>query len=109
MMEEKLLSMLGIARRAAKLAMGYDAAYDAMQKGKCRLLVLSADLSERTMKSIREQAQRSGTEICCLDCTMELLGKAVGRKQTGIIAINDSGFAKSVKALCGENSQEECI
>ncbi len=108
-MGEKLLSMLGIARRAGKTAMGYDAAQSAMQNGECRLVVLASDLSDRTLRNISGVAEQTNTEIVRSGFGMDILGKAVGRKQTGIIAINDSGFAKSIKGLCKENSQEECI
>lgn len=108
-MEEKLLSMLGIARRAGKIAMGFDAAAEAMHKGEARLLVLAADLSERTERAVRRIAEETNTPVMPSDFDMDRMGDAVGRRKTGIIAINDSGFAKTIKAIGTENSQEECI
>ena len=55
--KERLLSFLGIARRAQKLSMGADAAQEAMQKGKTKLLLLASDLSERSERSARAAAQ----------------------------------------------------
>ena len=108
-MKEKLLSLLGIATRAGKTAMGFDAAADVMKKGRAFLLVLANDLSERTERTIRQTAEQTQTPVVPSGFDMDSLGRAVGRKKTGIIAISDSGFAQTIKAICTENSQEECI
>lgn len=108
-MNNKLLSLLGIARRAGRLTMGFDAAAESMKKGETRLLLLADDLSEKSKRSIGYVAQQNGVEVLMTGCTMIDTGNAVGRKQTGIVSVNDIGFAKKMKDLCTENSQEECI
>ncbi len=108
-MNKKLLSLLGMARRAGRLSMGFDAASDSMKKGQSKLLVLAGDISQRTKNSIIAAARQTGTPAAFTGCTMDEIGSALGKGQTGIVSINDSGFAASVKALCDENSQEECI
>ncbi len=108
-MEEKLLSMLGIARRAGRLAMGFDAAEEAMRNHQAKLLVLASDVSERTDRSICRIAEEYKVPVLRTGFEMDRIGKAVGHKHTGVIAINDSGFAKTIKAIGTENSQEECI
>ena len=70
-MKEKLLSMLGIARRAGKIAMGFDAAAEAMHKGEARLLVLAADLSERTERAVRRIAEETNTPVMPSDFDMD--------------------------------------
>ena len=100
-MNKKLLSLLGIARRAGRLSLGFDAAADAMQNNQCRLLLLANDLSERTVRSITRTAQQTDTRMIVLDIPMETLGAAIG-KLTGIVSVNDKGFAEKMKTLCGE-------
>lgn len=100
-MNDKLLSFLGIARRAGRLSLGFDMATETMTKGKSRLLLLACDLSPRTTKAITETAQRSGTQIIVLNISMEQIGVSLG-KVTGIISVNDEGFAKKLKELCAE-------
>lgn len=100
-MNEKLLSLLGIARRAGRLSLGFDAASDAMYGHQCRLLLLANDLSERTVRSITGTAQQTNTRTIVLDIPMETLGAAIG-KLTGIVAVNDKGFAEKMKTLCNE-------
>ena len=57
-MNNKLLSLLGIARRAGRLSLGYDSAEEAMKNGKSRLLILAWDLSERTLRILHRQPGR---------------------------------------------------
>ncbi len=100
-MNNKLLSLLGIARRAGRVSLGFDAAVDAMRNGQCRLLLLAGDLSERTKRSITRAAEENDARIILLDIAMDELGAAVG-KVTGIISVNDRGFAEKMITLCNE-------
>lgn len=101
-MSQKLLSLLGIARRAGKLSVGFDAAAESMKKGRSCLLLLADDISERTSGSITSKAEQSGTEILKINVSMEQVGNALGKKMTGIISVNDSGFAEKLKTLISE-------
>ncbi len=98
-MNNKLLSLLGIARRACRISLGFDAASDSISAGQCRLLLLANDLSERTKRSILRTADDNGVQAILLDIPMAELGGAVG-KLTGIIAVNDKGFADKMITLC---------
>ena len=99
--KERLLSFLGIARRAQKLSMGADAAQEAMQKGKTKLLLLASDLSERPERSARAEAQAASTPVLPAGVTMDEIAFSVG-KRTGILAVNDSGFAGKLRTMLGE-------
>ncbi len=100
-MNDKLLSLLGIARRAGRLSLGFDAAVESMQKGKSQLLLLANDLSERTAGNITRTANQTKTHLIVTDIPMAQLGHAIG-KITGIISVNDKGFAEKMKTLCTE-------
>lgn len=99
--KERLLSFLGIARRAQKLSMGADATQEAMQKGKTKLLLLASDLSERSERSARAAAQAASTPVLPAGVTMDEIAFSVG-KRTGILAVNDSGFAGKLRTMLGE-------
>jgi ribosomal protein L7Ae-like RNA K-turn-binding protein len=98
-MNDKLLQFLGIARRAGKLSLGNDAAIEAMRKGNTRLLLLASDLSPRTAGGIRSAAEDEDVELVQTKATMDEISMALG-KRTGVIAVNDAGFAKKLLALC---------
>lgn len=108
-MNDKLLSLLGIAKRAGRLSIGFDAAAASMKKGESAVVVLSQELSDRSKRTISALAEQYGVECIYSGCSMEETGHALGRKQTGIVSVNDNGFALKITALCAQNSQEECI
>ncbi len=98
-MQNKLLSLLGLARRAGKLSLGHDPAVESMHTGKAFLVLTAADLSPRTQKSICFTAQDTKTTLLTMAHTMDEIGAALG-KRTGVIAVNDAGFANKLYALC---------
>lgn len=98
-MNSRILSLLGLARRAGKLAAGFDAAADRLKDNTARLVVLASDTSDKTAKSIEFLAQDAGLPVIRIGHTMEEAGNAVGRGKTGVLALTDSGFAKKLRAL----------
>ncbi len=95
---QPFLSLLGLARRAGRLAMGHDAAGDAMQTGQGCLLILAGDLSPRTRRDMVRMAQETGTTLLDTSLSMEDIAQAVGRR-TGILCTTDAGFAKKFEQL----------
>lgn len=106
MSHNKLLSMLGIARKAGKLSLGNDPSLEAMRSGLAHLILVASDLSQRTLRGICHAAEEKMTEILTLDNTMDEIETALGRR-TGIIAVNDAGFAKKLRALCGKMERKQ--
>lgn len=105
-MNNKFLSLLGIARKAGKLGLGHDAAKGAIVSGKARLCILSNDVSERLKKEFEGLtcSEASGVPVIITDCTMFELGHAVGSK-AGVITVNDEGFAEKLKRLSEDGNE----
>lgn len=80
----KVLSVMGLARRAGKLNWGYDTAVEAMKSGTCRLALAACDLSDKTKKNVQFEADRSGVPYAEIPFTMEEISTAIGKK-TGVI------------------------
>lgn len=99
--DKKLLGLLGLARRAGKLDLGADAAAQAVHRHRAKLLLLARDLSLRTAEKIKAQAEDGGVRCRQAGTDMDALEAALG-KRTGIIAVNDAGFAEALLALCAE-------
>lgn len=97
----KLLSLMGLARRAGRLSLGSDAVIEALREGKARLVILAQDLSPKSAGGVRYAAEESGTKVVQIPETMDEISMALG-KRTGIVAINDAGFAKKLAALAEE-------
>lgn len=100
-MNEKFLHLLGIARRAGRLSLGNDAAVEALRKGRTRLILLASDLSPRTAGGVEFAANEEGVAAVRINATMDEISMALG-KRTGVVAVNDSGFAKKLLALSAD-------
>lgn len=92
---DKALSLLGLARRAGRLDAGFDACRKAARAGKAALLAAAGDISDKTYKNLRYEAQRAGIPAVRLKASIEELGHACGVR-AGVVAVNDKGFAGAV-------------
>ena len=95
-MTSKLLSLLGLCRRAGRLEAGFDACQKAARTGKAALLAAAGDISEKTYKNLQDEAQRAGIPAIRLEASMEELGHACGVR-AGVTAVCDKGFAAAVQ------------
>ena len=88
---EKIRSLLRITLKAGKLAAGYSAVKDALEKGRVALLLYARDLSEGTREKIAVQGPESVREATLL--TREDFGSILNRELVGVMAILDNGLA----------------
>ncbi len=100
-MNDALLQFMGLARRAGKLSLGNDPAMEALHKGRARLILLAGDLSPRTAGGVTFAAEEYGVTVVKTGATMDEISMALG-KRTGVVAVNDPGFAKKLVALCAD-------
>ena len=96
----KLLSLLGMCRRAGRLSCGHDAAIGSVRSKSAKLCLLSSDASQRLRNEIEREADFEGRAIPVrhLLSTMDEIGKATGLK-SAVVTVNDEGFAKSMLGL----------
>lgn len=96
----KLLSLLGMCRKAGKLGCGHDAAVGAIRSKSAKLCLLSSDSSERLRNEISKETsyEKSGIPVKILESDMMEIGRATGLK-SAVLAINDDGFAKAMLSL----------
>ncbi len=96
----KLLSLLGMCRRAKKLSCGHDAAVGSIRSKSARLCLLSSDSSQRLRKEIEREAAFEGRNIpvAILASTIDEIGWATGLK-SAVLTVNDEGFAKTMLGL----------
>ncbi|MBQ4626548.1 MAG: ribosomal L7Ae/L30e/S12e/Gadd45 family protein [Clostridia bacterium] len=96
----KLLSLLGMCRRAGKLSCGHDAAVGSLRSKSAKLCLLSSDSSGRLRKEIEREANFDGRSIPVriLFSAMDEIGHAAGLK-SAVVTVNDEGFAKTMLGL----------
>lgn len=101
MRTDRVLSMLGIARRAGKLDAGFDLACERIAYEKAKLAVAAADISEKTFKNLKFEADKMNVPCRRLETNMKETGKACGIK-AGIAVVTDEGLANAVLKLIDE-------
>ena len=100
-MNPRIGSLIGIARRAGKIASG-QAQVEAMLKKKKGFLLIMAEDAAGAQKKYSQWAGDLGLPVL-ITGTKEEMGKALGLSPRSIILIVDQGFAKAVlNANCKE-------
>lgn len=97
-MQNKFLSLLGMARKANRVSLGYDKALEAVHSGKSFAVFLAKDLSEKTKRGLVFAAEQDEIPVVTIEYTIFEITSAIGSK-TGVVSVNDSGFAKKLLTL----------
>ena len=92
---DKLLQMIGMAKRAGKLVSGGFLSDKAIKSGESRLIVLSRDISDESRKSITDSCKYYNVKYIEY-ADREQLGKITGGGERTVVSINYSGFAEAV-------------
>ncbi len=92
---QKVFGLIGLAKRAGRLALGESPSKDAVRFGKAKLVIIAEDASDNTKKSITDSCKYYGVKFY-IAATKESLGHAVGNSFNAAVAILDDGFAKNI-------------
>ncbi len=108
-MNDRLLGLLGMARRAGRLIAGFDATLDAVKAHRAQLVLLASDLSPKTEKELRFQAE-TAVPILTLALTKEEIGHAAGfGKPVGVVTTEDKGFAAALIKAADCRNKEDAV
>ncbi len=88
------LGVITMCAKAGRLNIGMDMMKDACKNGNAKGVFVTTDISEKSMKEVRYFCARYDVKCWSLGMTMDELSEGL-RKRTGILAVTDSGFAKS--------------
>ncbi len=91
---DKLLSLLGLAKKAGRLSAGFDLCAGAAKEGRAALLLAARDVSPKTYKNLCYEAKRAGIPAVRLETEMRELSRACGVR-AGVLAVTDQGFAQA--------------
>ncbi len=95
---EKILNLMHLARKAGKITFGSAACERSFLERKARLLILSNDLSARSAANITQYALDARVKVCRFG-NKKLFGNSFQIKDTGIITIDNSNFARGIDKL----------
>ena len=95
-MQDRALSMLGLAEKARKVVSGEFSVEKAIKTGMACLVIVSTDASENTKKNFSNMCEFYECELCFYG-TKEALGAAIGKQFRASVAITDENLSNAVK------------
>ena len=104
-MQDRVLSQLGLAAKAGKIAAGGFSAEDAVKSRKARLVLIATDAKSNTAKKFTDKCTFYKIPFRFYG-SKEELGRAVGRESRACVAVIDRGFAESILNKLPEESQD---
>lgn len=97
MKQDKILSMLGLAQKAGKIASGEFSAEKAVKTGKALMIIVAEDASDNTKKMFRNMCIFYHVPMY-IYATKDALGNCIGKKYRASLAVTDKGFSKSLES-----------
>jgi predicted RNA-binding protein YlxR (DUF448 family) len=90
---EKIKSLFLMAAKAGRLAAGYSAVRDGLEKGRVEMLIFAEDVSEGTKEQIGPVGPLIRQAVLL---TKDEMGQMLGREMVGVAGIQDRGFADAL-------------
>ncbi|MHB9145916.1 MAG: L7Ae/L30e/S12e/Gadd45 family ribosomal protein [Symbiobacteriia bacterium] len=100
LLESKVAALLGLARRANKVAVGDLAVRAALERGRAALVVIATDAGSSTRDRIDRLCSRAGQQPVAAGTKADL-GAAIGQTEKAVLAVTDQHFAKGIRAALG--------
>lgn len=100
MKKDSVLSLVGIAKKAGKIAAGEFQTENAVKSGKASLVIISEEASENTKKKFRNMCTFYEVPAFFYG-TKEELGAAIGCEFRASLAVLDSGLSEAIEKQIG--------
>ena len=100
-MKNKILNMLGLAKRAGRIKSGSFSVETAVKALDARLVILAEDASPGSQKLITDKAAYRKIPVLVWGTKAEL-GKAIGQAERSCLALTDEGFARRTAEMIEE-------
>ena len=100
-MTDKVLSMIGLATRARKIAAGEFSVEKAVKSGRAFLVIVAEDASDNTKKMFKNMCAHYEVPLSIYGAK-ETLGHATGKEVRASLAILDQSFADAIQKLVNQ-------
>jgi ribosomal protein L7Ae-like RNA K-turn-binding protein len=97
-MIDRLLSLLGLCRKAGLCSFGHDAAKTALRQRRAKLCLLCGDASPRLKEEFRVLAGHAKTPLIETAAVSSEIKRATQHK-AAVLTVDNAGFADSIQAL----------
>ncbi|MCE5168099.1 ribosomal L7Ae/L30e/S12e/Gadd45 family protein [Paenibacillus profundus] len=104
----KLMSQLGLSRRAGKLVTGDENVMKAIRSKQARLVFVAGDASENTKKKFRDKCHSYSVPLV-IGFDRMMLGESLGKAEQVVLAVTDHGFANMMQNGLKTMSEVEYI
>ncbi|HZG72239.1 MAG TPA: YlxQ family RNA-binding protein, partial [Chondromyces sp.] len=84
--------------RARKIISGEELTVKEIQKGRAKLVLLSADASKNTLKKVQDKCNYYHVPVHIVE-NRYVLGQSIGKDARVVVAVLEDGFAKKLTAL----------
>jgi ribosomal protein L7Ae-like RNA K-turn-binding protein len=92
---DKVLSLLGLAKKAGKLKGGEYCVETEVKKGRAKLVIVAEDASDNTKKSYTDMCSFKKVPVIFYG-NKETIGKCIGCEERAAVVLTDEGFAIAV-------------
>ena len=106
-MEDKVLGLLGLMRRAGAIELGEDNSAETVKAGRAKLLILSSDVSDSARRKAEGFSHGRSVQTVPLHYTREELGTALGVRSCAMAALTDMGFSNALMKQLAQQQPEE--
>ena len=109
-MNDKFLSFLGIAKKSGNLIFGMDEVKSKLLSGNIHLVLVTADISEKSFKKIESFVAEKFSEISLikLDYTKDDIEK-ITKKYAAIIGVSDINIARKISLILEQKSERNDV
>ena len=98
---DKLLNLIGLAKKAGKLEVGEEPVGAAARSQHARLILIASDAAENT----RRRAKHFGDAGECICIEIPATKEALGRTSCALLALTDIGFAEAIAKKLAESDE----
>lgn len=95
MINNKILGLLGLARRAGKVSFGTESVLDTVERKRAKLVIIAEDSAQRTKKNIEEICNQNEVPVKIFG-TIEELSKSIGQSNKAVICVKDINFSNEI-------------
>lgn len=103
---DRVLSLLGIARKAGKIESGGFLCEKAVKSRRARFVILAEDAQKNTVSTITNKCTYYNIPYSFYG-SKEALGHAIGKGERSCVAVTDQGLADGIAKLLSSGKKEE--
>ena len=103
-MNDRVLSFLGLCRRAKKLVIGAEVCEQSIREGKSLLILHASDASQNSLKRVKRAAGEKNISVLDSGRSKDELSAALGRL-CAVLSVEDKGFADKLALMIASETE----